>query len=446
MKRVLALAMAALMMVGLLAACGGSSSSSAAPAASTASGSAAAPAGDATVTLDFSWWGNQTRNDRTQGACELYTKEHPNVTFNLMPINNKEYFDKLSTLVAGNEAPAIMQQDYGRIKKMIDKGVHEDMTPYVDSGVIDLTDVPEAYLSSGLIDGKYYAFSMGVNAPCMVYDEKLLSDAGIEVKDQMTWDEFEALAKEVYEKTGVPTSFGTYYGPQHQIDISVRNAGLHTYNDEGTDLGFEDAKLITRVFEQYAKSTEDWALKAESYAGITSVEQCPIVTGAAWNEFLFSNQAVALQDAMGADRPVGITMNPEYADKTAPGAYLKPSVMIAMGSQGTQEEKDEAAKVINYILNSSEANDILLGERGAPINSKVRDEIAGKVDEATKKTFDYIGFIEDKCAPINPPDPAASNEITSNATRIMNEVIYGQTTAEDAAQQWMTMAKELLVS
>ena len=54
--------------------------------------------------------------------------------------------------MAGNEAPAIMQQDYGRIKKMIDKGVHEDMTPYVDSGVIDLTEIPEAYLSSGLID------------------------------------------------------------------------------------------------------------------------------------------------------------------------------------------------------------------------------------------------------------------------------------------------------
>lgn len=443
MKRVFALALATVMAACLLAACGGSSSS--APAASAPAGSStAAPAGDATVQLDFSWWGNQTRNDRTQSACELYTQQHPNVTFNLMPINNKEYFDKLSTLVAGNEAPAIMQQDYGRIKKMIDKGVHEDMTPYVDSGVIDLTDIPEAYLSSGFIDGKYYAFSMGVNAPCMVYDEKLLSDAGIEVKEQMTWEEFEALAKEVYEKTGVPTSFGTYYGPQHQIDISVRNAGLQTYNDEGNGLGFEDVGLITRVFEQYAKSSEDWALKAESYAGITSVEQCPIVTGAAWNEFLFSNQAVALQDAMGADRPVGMVMNPEYSDKTAPGAYLKPSVMIAMGSQGTQEEKDEAAKVVNYILNSTEANDILLGERGAPINSKVRDAIADKVDDATKKTFDYISFIEDKCAPINPPDPAAANEITSNSTRLMNEVIYGQTTPADAAAQFMSMAQELL--
>ena len=40
---------------------------------------------DEKVTIRVAWWGNQTRNDLTVKALDLYTEQHPNVTFETEP-------------------------------------------------------------------------------------------------------------------------------------------------------------------------------------------------------------------------------------------------------------------------------------------------------------------------------------------------------------------------
>lgn len=254
---------------------------------------------------------------------------------------------------------------------------------------------------------------------------------------------FSCAAKEIYEKIGVKTSYGTYYGPQHQIRMSVRNAGLHVYNTEGTGLGFDDVSLVERVFANYEYAyTSGYGVPGEMYTGATSVELGPIVTGDSWCEFLNSNQVVALQAAM--DDKLAMVMNPEFADKTTNGSYLKPSVMISLGSQGTQEEKDAAAAVVNYLLNSVEANNILLAERGVPINTQVREALADKVDETTKETFDFISLVENNCSEIDAPDPSYASELDAAAKVLMDEVLYGNKTAKQVAEEWMAKAESLM--
>ena len=446
MKKYLEILLAIVMACTILAACGGNASSTTQPASSegAVSSSAGEPATAPDVTLSFSWWGNQTRTERTEGACNLYTELHPNVTFELNPITGKEYWDKLTALAAGGNAPALQQQDYDRFLVFQQKGILEGMNAYVDNGTIDLTDIPEVYLSGGQVDGQYYAFNLGVNVPCLVYNKTMLDAAGITVPEQPTWDDFHALAKEVYEKTGVKTSYGTYYGPQHQIRMSVRNAGQHVYNEDGTALGFDDVSLVERVFANYEYSyTSGYGVPGEMYTGATSVELGPIVTGDSWCEFLSSNQVVALQAAM--EDELAMVMNPEFADKTMDAAYLKPSVMISISAQSTQEEKDAAAAVVDYLLNSVEANEILLAERGVPINTTVREAIADKVDETTKKTFDFISFVEDgRCSEIDSPDPSCASELDATAKVLMDEVLYGNKTAAQAAEEWMAKANTLL--
>ncbi len=452
MKKALAILLAAILLCVLFAACGGSSSSTSSSSSSTGAGtsqssfttpSSSGTTAPADVTLAFTWWGNQTRTERTEAACKLYTDQNPNVTFELSAISGKEYWDKMTALAAGSNAPDLMQQDYDRFKIFQEKGILEDMKAYVDSGIIDLSYIPEAFLGAGQVDGGYYAFNLGVNAPCLVYNKTLLDEAGITVPDQLTWDDFNALAKEVFEKTGVKTSYGTYYGPQHQIRISVRNSGKHVYNETGDGLGFDDVSLVERVFANYEYSrTSGYGVAGELYTGATSVELGPIVTRASWCEFLSTNQVVALQAAM--EDELAMAMNPEYAGKTMDGAYLKPSVMISLGAQGTQEEKDAAAAVVNYLLNSVEANEILLAERGVPINTKVREAIADKVDEITQKTFDVISLVEQHSTEIDNPDPSFALELDQAAKVLMDEVLYGNKTAQQAAEEWMAKAKSLV--
>ena len=40
---------------------------------------------DEKITIRVAWWGNQTRNDLTVKALDLYTEKHPNVTFETEP-------------------------------------------------------------------------------------------------------------------------------------------------------------------------------------------------------------------------------------------------------------------------------------------------------------------------------------------------------------------------
>lgn len=209
-------------------------------------------------------------------------------------------------------------------------------------------------------------------------------------------------------------------------------------------MGFEDANLVARVFALMENSiNEGYGLSGEGYTGVQTVEQCPIVSGQAWNEFIYSNQVVALQEAMG-DHELGIAMNPEFDDAVAPGAFVKPSVMISMGSQGTEAEKQKSAEFINYILNSVECNEILLGERGVPINSNVREAIYDKVDDVTQKTFDFIDLVAEHSSAPEQIDPSAGQEIDVNAQRMRDEVLYGKKTAAEAGQEWMEMAQKLL--
>ena len=81
-----------------------------APAA--ADGAAEQEAGGEKVVIKMTWWGGQTRHDQTQAVCDLYTSQHPDVTFELSPSGWDGYFDKLSTQTASGSMPDIVQMDY----------------------------------------------------------------------------------------------------------------------------------------------------------------------------------------------------------------------------------------------------------------------------------------------------------------------------------------------
>ena len=62
-----------------------------------ASTEATAESTDEPVTIRITWWGGQTRHDLTQQVLDLYTSEHPNVTFEAVPSGWDGYFEKLAT-------------------------------------------------------------------------------------------------------------------------------------------------------------------------------------------------------------------------------------------------------------------------------------------------------------------------------------------------------------
>jgi multiple sugar transport system substrate-binding protein len=113
----------------------------------------------------------------------------------------------------------------------------------------------------------------------------------------------------------------------------------------------------------------------------------------------------------------------------------------------SRDAKDVALSVaiLDFWTNSIPANQILLGERGIPASSVVADGIAPMLDETNQKVIAYINnVVSPNCSDLPAADPAASAELYKVIVEMQEYLLYGQVTAEEAAQQVMDAAASIL--
>lgn len=440
------------MIVGLTA-CGSSnepaataSTDSGNTATTTADNSGSAAAGN--VSMTFTWWGNQTRNERTQAALDLYSEQNPGVTFDTQPAEWNDYWTKLSTLAAGNSLPECLQMDYSYLAQYVAADLLVDLTPYVENGTLDVSNVSQGILDAGSIDGKLYAICGGVNAPSLFYNKTLLDSLGITVKDNMTIDEFEAVAREVYEKSGVKTDL-PYSAGDNYLPYAMRSHDVVKLFNEDS-LNVTDAASLVPGFQIYEDGVKDgWIIGADVHAELTSnsVEQSPLVyfsseATQSWCGFFWSNQLSAMVAAAPEGMEIGITTWP--SENPQKSNFLKPSQFFAV-SRDAGENEAEAVKVVNYLLNSEDANKILLGERGVPASSVVASAIAPLQDETAQVVTKYVNdVVTPNCSAISPAIPDGANEVYDYYNQLVDKILYGQMTAQEAAEDLFKMGNQIM--
>lgn len=442
MKKGMALVLAGCMAIASLSACG--SKESTATADTTQAATTANQTGEKHLTM--TWWGNQVRNERTEAALDLYAEQNPGVTFDSQPAEWNDYWVKLNTAAGSGELPDLVQMDYKYLSQFVDSGSLVDLTPYIENGTIDTTNIDPSILEQGKIGDGIYAITLGINAPALFYNKTLTDSLGITIKDNMTMDEFIAVSKDIYAKSGVQTTIA-YNDGENFIEYMMRDQGYVLFEDGKLGVpGVEPLEKFFSLYEQGIK--EGWHVSPDIYAERTmgSVEQQPMVYGGeAWCQFNYSNQLTAVEKAASAGDgfEVGITTWP--ADDAAKSNYLKPSQFISLSIDSANP--DEAAKVINFITNSQECNDILLAERGVPISAVVATDTAPKLDDINKRIVSYINdVVTPVCSKINPPSPDGTSEVLKVIDRLEEKVCYGELTAKDAAQQLFDEGNKILGS
>lgn len=332
--------------------------------------------------------------------------------------------------------PDIVQMDMGYYNQYVENGLLLDLSPYIEDGTLEVADVDESILESAKIDGKTYGICNGINAPALLYNKTLLDEAGIEVKDGMTIEEFVQISKEVQKKTGYKTNVGYCHNGLPEYWLRSEDKLLFEEGKLAVDSA-SDLEVIFDLKEQAVK--EGWHLDPGVFTEITigSAEQDPMVYGSnpesmSWCSFAFSNQLSAIQAAAPEGVEIGITTWP--TDNLEKSNYLKPSQFFCVSADC--ENPEEAVKVLNYITNSIECNEVLLGERGVPVSKKVSEAIAPQLDETNQEIIRYINeVVTPVCSTINPAAPNGANEFYDLQNTLEEQILYGQITAEDAAKQ-----------
>lgn len=400
----------------------------------------------ADVKLSVFWWGSQLRNERTQQILDMYAEENPGITFDGQ--FSADYWTRLATLAAGHTMPDVVQMDYTYISQYAGKDQLVDLTPYIEEGIIDVSNMDENILETGKVGDGIYAICNGVNAPALLYNKTLLDEAGIQIHDYMTVEEFKDLCREVYEKTGYKT--GLSYGSNTNGDFLpylLRAEGKQLYGDGKFAVeSADDFVGFFSLFEDGIK--EGWHVDPSLYVERTrgQAEQDCLVYGSSpetmsWCGFYHSNQLVAMQNAAPEGTDIAMTTFP--SDNPEASNYLKPSQFFSISADSKNPE--ESAELINYITNSVDCNNVLLGERGVPVSSVVSEAIAVNQTADEQEVVSYINeVVTPKSSKINPPTPGNASEVFSLIDSLTEQVLYGQLTAEEAAEQLFTQGNGYL--
>ena len=390
------------------------------------------------VALRFAWWGSQARNDQTQEVVELFEKEYPWITVECEFVGWDQYFDNLSTQIAAGDMPDILQHDYRYLETYVNKNLLLPLDEHIGKE-IDLSNVDENYLTGGIVNDKTYGISMGMNTFAVEYDETTFEKYGVEVPDRSwTYDDFVNICGQFKEK-GIYGCDLTNF--EDWALYFLRTKGVTLYSQEGKGLGYEEDSIMEELFQMRLDLVNDGLLPTPDVANQASgTEDSLIVRGDAAMVTYWSNATAAVANATEDIIKVLPMFGPD-ADK---GCYIKPSMFLSISAQ--TEHPEECALLIDFITNNEAANKVMMGERGVPISSEIREALKPELDETSQSIFDLLDYAVDHSSPINKPDPEGAGEVVTLLQELEEQVLYKELTPAEAAGRFRTEATEILES
>jgi multiple sugar transport system substrate-binding protein len=394
----------------------------------------------APVTLKMAWWGGMERANRTRAVVAMFEAKNPNIKVETefymstqgMGIVGTDYWPTMNKYAAESTLPDIMQQDYAYIEEWDGRKLLRALDDYVSDGTVKLTDVPAAFVDGGKVAGKLVAVSLGTNTQVIVVDVDVLKKHSIPVPgDEWTWEDFERIALEVKAKEGIFGAGGGMWGYTPGWKAVYLSVDKWVFSPDGKALGYTDDQPWVDHYKMLLRLKQAGALPTLAQEPMSPAPEMQLtVTKKAAMDHVFSNQVVGLWTA--ADKANGdvhrnfkILPLPRVKGGKSP-IYMKPSQYFSI-TAGSKHPK-ESAKLIEFFTNDVEANMILKGERGVPVNSKVLTALKTASDQITADSFDIIergGAYATKLPPNDPPTwtPLLNTILTPTSKSIMDEMV-----------------------
>ncbi|AXG82129.1 ABC transporter substrate-binding protein [Streptomyces paludis] len=390
--------------------------------------------GGGKVTLRYTWWGNPDRAARTDQAVALFKKKHPGIDVQTSFAGYDAYKQKLATQAAGGDAPDVMQLDYRMIDQYASGGVLLDLGER--SGVLRTDDIDQGLLATGRLDGRQFAVPMGRGTEAVVYDATQWKAAGVPLpKADWTWEEWADAMRALAKRTGKPGSTDPGQS-EDAFEVWLRGQGKSLYT-EGRGLGFTADDLTRWWTFSDGLRREGAVSSAEQTTQLDgSVENTPLGRSTALSDFNWDAPSSGYQAIVGE----GLTLTPmPRAEDGTPGQYFKPSMFIGAGA--TTSHPEEAAKLIDFMINDEDAAKILGASRGIPVNETIRKNVVPVLEGFDRTVATYQASVEGKLnAPPQAP-PSGDSALQNTFTRDYDQVSFGRMSPREAAENYITEAK-----
>ena len=384
--------------------------------------------GDEPVTLRMVWWGNDVRAQATVEALAAFEEQYPNITVETSSLPYDGYHDTLATQFAANDAPDVFQLQGEFMAQYASQGALLPLTE------VDLAALDPGTTENGFRDGDQLAVAAGLSTLTVATNPSVFEQAGIELPDDTTWtwDDYADISRDITANTpdGV---FGSKSLGWDVTEVAtwVSQRGNQLFTEDG-EVGAE-AEDFAALFELALRMMEEGGSPSAS----ESAEQltlAPQESGVATSRYAMQLDAASNFPALDSAYGGGLEM---LRMPSQPGDAGDHHMMFVAsqywGASSRTEHPAEAQLLIDFLVNSPEAGDILGVTRGVPNNTETRAAILPDLPEADQAIPNFMSEIESEVVP-SYRLTAGTSSFTGNLQRYTSEVLFGNLTPKEAAE------------
>lgn len=186
-----------------------------------------------TVVLNYWIWDDEEYY--ISKIVDAFEMTHPGIEIELHIMENYIYDDKIKDVVKSEEQVDLF--GIRGVTKIVDyqkEGLLLELNDYLARSPLDTTAYGNMF-GTYTIDDRYYGLPTRCTCWVLYYNKDLFDEAGIAYPEQMTWDEYASLAKQLTnDKTGEDKVWGGYFA-----DWCYQYAGVqrknYLYDDDISD-------------------------------------------------------------------------------------------------------------------------------------------------------------------------------------------------------------------
>lgn len=387
------------------------------------------------VELRFAWWGSEDRNASTQEIIDAFEAENPGITVEGSFNDWTGYQDQLATQVASGDGPDIVQLDDEFISEYADRGSLLELTE-VDTSAMD-----PAVVEGGQAEGTQYAIPTGVNALVMLANPQLFDEAGVEIPDDTTWtwDDYMEISETIHEETG---AYGTNKPIAQTMMVWLRQQDKSMFTEDG-GIGFteEDAEeyftLLVDMMDSNALASASELVEEEA----ATLEAAMIGTNRAAMGMSWTNQLPVMSEASGNEL-IPLRFPSETGSAEDNGLWFKNTMLVA--ATASTDYPEEAQQFIDFMVNSEEAGQANLMDRGLPSNQEVRESVIEQVEGQDLVAAEFVADLDGEITDSEVLPPVGFTGISAALTNRQQDVYFERMTPAEAAESFVTEVEGIL--
>jgi len=316
-----------------------------------------------------------------QPVIDAYQEKNPNVTISLISTSANEYSDKLAIMLAGGEAADIISvksiPDYAG---MVNRKQLEPLTPYIKKDKVNLAQY-SGVTDDITVNKELFALPFRSDIWILYYNKDLFDKAKVAYPtNDMTWDQYAALAKKVSSGFGTDRVYGSHYHTwRSTVQLAAAQDGKNSIIT--TDYSYMKPYYERVLQMQNDKTVMDLAsLKVGNihYSGVFYNNQIAMLPMGSW----FISTVIAKHKTGEATMNWGIVKYPHPAGVPA-GTTAGTITSLAVNKASKQ--KDAAWKFVKFFC----------GPEGAQILAKVGNLPAIRDKDVVKILTSLEGFPTD---------------------------------------------------